>query len=97
MYYKKTDGGALLHLELEKCGDEVKIVEAKYILVYVDKYLDENQHLQYRLLPIHEYMDQEQYFKDDSYQKMLNYKALAEPVMKKNVNVPAWDPEKIKL
>lgn len=97
MYFKKTDGGALLHLELEKCGDEVKIVEAKYILVYVDKYLDENQHIQYRLLPIHEYLDQEQYFKDDSYQKMLNYKALAEPVMKHNVNVPAWDPEKIKL
>ncbi len=90
MYFKRTDGGALLQMQLEKSNGEVKIASASYLLMYVYKYLDENQQIQYRLLPIHEYIGQEHFFKDDSYDKMLKYKSLADPVMKHNVNVPAW-------
>lgn len=90
MYFKRTDGGALLHLQLEKEGDDVVISEAGYILVYVYKFLDENEHIQYRLLPMHEYLEMPEYFKDDSYEKMLKYRSLAMPVMKHNINVPEW-------
>ncbi len=90
MYFKRTDGGVLLNMQLEKHGDEVNIASASYVLMYVYKYLDENEHIQYRLLPMHEYLDQQHYFKVDSYEKMLRYKSLAEPVMEHNVNVPAW-------
>ena len=90
MYFKRTDGGALLHLQLERKGDDVIISEAGYILVYVYKYLDEDQHIQYRLLPMHEYLDQPGYFRDDSFEKMLKYRSLAMPVMEHNINVPEW-------
>jgi poly-gamma-glutamate synthesis protein (capsule biosynthesis protein) len=90
MYFKRTDGGALLQMQLEKSNGEVKIASASYLLMYVYKYLDENEHIQYRLLPMHEYIEQAHFFKDDAYDKMLKYKSLADPVMEHNVNVPAW-------
>lgn len=93
MYFKRTDGGAMLYLQLEKINDEVKIVAANYLLVYVYKYLDNNNHIQYRLLPMHEYVNHPNYFKDDSYEKMIKYRNLALPVMEHNVNVSEWSGE----
>ncbi|MEA1874802.1 MAG: CapA family protein [Bacteroidota bacterium] len=90
MYYKRTDGGALLQMQLEKEGEDVKIASASYLLMYVYKYLDENEHIQYRLLPMHEYIEQQYFFKADSYEKMLKYKSLVDPVMEHNINVPVW-------
>lgn len=91
MYFKRTDGGALLHIQLRKdAGGQVFIDKASYILLYNYKYRDENGHIHYRLRPIHEYKDHPEMFKDDSYKKMLKYKSLADPVMKYNKNVPAW-------
>lgn len=93
MYFKRTDGGALLHMQLQKENGEVSISKAGYILLYVYKYRDENNHIQYRLRPIHEYSGHPECFADDAYEKMLKYKSLADPVMKYNINVPAWEDE----
>jgi len=93
MYFKRTDGGALLHLQLRRENGEVSISKASYILVYVYKYRDESSHIQYRLRAIHEYKGHPECFKDNSYEKMLKYKSLADPVMQHNVNVPAWENE----
>ncbi len=88
MYFKRTDGGALLHLILSRENGEVHISDAAYDLVYVYKYRDDNQHIQYRLRPVQRFMDKRNAFKADAYDKMIKYKTLADTVMKHNTNVP---------
>ncbi len=89
MYFKRTDGGALLHLTLSRENGEVSISDAAYDLVYVYKYRDDNQHIQYRLRPVQRFMDKREAFKADAYDKMIKYKTLADTVMKhNNINVP---------
>ncbi|MEA3447627.1 MAG: CapA family protein [Bacteroidota bacterium] len=87
MYFKRTDGGALLHLTLSRQNGEVSISDAAYDLMYVYKYRDDNQHIQYRLRPVQMFMDKRDAFKADSYDKMIKYKSFADTVMKHNINV----------
>lgn len=91
---RKTDGGAIIRLELQKTGNQVTVKEAGHLLTWVNKKKIGNRTFWY-ILPASFYEQNESLLSDNAYSKMKIFLTDSRKLMKNgNLNVPeyVWTP-----